>query len=161
MSFSVKYTMDGLIERLQATRDAIPEIMSEAVKEIESLAVIALEDACPVDDDENNGTLSGEEGHLVHSFVALDPEASGAKVTGEVATLEPVKFQYVTQGTIGPIFPAEKHALWWPGLAHPVAWVNGQDANPFDQEAKGEFESLIPDVMQEAVAKIAEKLKGL
>jgi hypothetical protein len=92
MSFSVKYTMDGLIERLQATRDAIPEIMSEAVKEIESLAVIALEDACPVDDDENNGTLSGEEGHLVHSFVALDPEASGAKVTGKSQRLSQLNF---------------------------------------------------------------------
>jgi hypothetical protein len=56
-----------------------------------------------------------------------------------ITTDAPWKFTWVTQGTAPHlILPRYKRALWWPGLEHPVAYVNhpGTSPNPFNERVE-------------------------
>jgi len=59
-----------------------------------------------------------------------------------VETSEPLKHAVVSRGAKPPtfgegyIFPRQKKALWWPGLAHPIHHVSGHpgiEKNPFEE----------------------------
>lgn len=147
MSFIVDTSgLLALMDKVANARDAIPMVMEAAMAGIGLDAVTELSIASPYDASANNGVLPGEEGHLNESFSASDviPTAEGADV--EVKTSEPIKFFYVTEGTVDvePIFPLYKRALWWPDAAHPYAFVHGQQANPFHKQVLQDLESGEP-----------------
>lgn len=158
--FTLKNNTAQIIQRLQAAQAAIPDLVATGVEQLGELSVTSLHDHCPVDEEDNNGVLPGEAEHLADSFVTGDVSV-GVVSTMEIGTTEPIKYQYVTEGTDSPILPVEKKALWWPALEHPVASVSGQEPQPFQLDALAEIESLVPGVGAEVVQKLVEKLKGM
>ena len=133
-----------IIARLQGVIDALGDATTDACDEIANVAVEDLSVNAPYDEEENNETPPGEEGHLNESFYALESITSlGGKSSTGVKTYEPIKLEYVTEGTQTPITPTTKQALWWPALDHPVAMVAGQEPNPFVEET---YNALLPKV---------------
>lgn len=129
-------TFSGL-QALQArVRDAqvlIGPLVARGINSAAQDAVQLVHDACPVDTDEDNVQIPGEEGHLADSFFADPVQETSVGATTTVRTREPIKFSYVTLGTLDkePITPRTKLALWWPSAPHPLASVHGQKANDF------------------------------
>jgi hypothetical protein len=155
MSFSVDTSgLSALIAKIKQVQTDLEPTINEALDEIADEGVALLKQAAPFDPSENNGTIPGEEGHLRDSFQTSAAENQHA----EIITTEPIKFSYVTGGTDSPIFPVSKQAMWWPGAAHPVAQVNGQNANPFHQDVIDDLTTEGSNILQE---KILELLQGL
>ena len=129
-----RVNIDGLLamqERFSSAKSGLGIVLRETTTRAENEAVNQLHTNSPVDDEANNGVLPGEEGHLNESFVGDPVEVNDITSHADVRTEEPIKFQYVTQGTDSPIYPVVKKAMWWPGAAHPMYSVSGQAANPF------------------------------
>lgn len=147
MDFSIDTSaLDTWIARIEAAIEAAPEACAKMANEGGELMTLALGVNAPFDGAPNNGVIPNEAGHLNESF-GYNEAAPGLSCTAEVYTGEPIKYQYVTQGTDTPILPVIKRALWWPDAEHPVASVRGQAANPFQEKAKGEFESEFSGVV--------------
>lgn len=141
----------ALIARLEQALQLIAPGMAQGVQAAADDAVQLTHDACPVDLEEDNGVIPGEEGHLADSFMADPVQESAAGASTTVRTQEPIKYSYVTQGTLDkePILPVTKMALWWPGAPHPVGHVHGQAANDFaagvpDEVASKGYEYFAP-----------------
>jgi hypothetical protein len=143
--------LDEWIARIEAAIEAAPETCARIANEGGDLLALALGVNAPFDGAANNGVLPNEAGHLNQSF-GYNEATPGESCVAEVWTNEPIKYQYVTQGTATPILPVQKMALWWPDAAHPVAFVRGQEANPFQEKAKADFESEFPDAANTIVA---------
>ncbi|GAC1589092.1 MAG: hypothetical protein NVS4B1_33440 [Ktedonobacteraceae bacterium] len=159
MGFTI--TMSGLTamqSRFSIGRDGLGVLMRDGTAAIELEAVNGLHAACPVDNEADNGVIPGEEGHLDESFVGDPVMASVAASHAEVRTQEPIKFQYVTQGTASPILPTVKKAMWWPGAAHPMYSVAGQAADPFQtavaQDIQGRMDAILAPYLQHWLSRL-------
>ena len=145
------FTLEGsdniaaIIARLQNARDMIAPLVAQGLEELGQQTVQQLKDAAPYDPMYNIGVIPGEEEHLNESFSVGDTQVTSAGAEVEVKTSEPIKFQYVTQGTDGPIYPVSAQALAIPGF-HPVASVSGQAANPFQEEVAAWLQDQNPFV---------------
>lgn len=136
-------TVATIIERLLRAREAIAPLVAQGLEEVGQKAVQQLHDASPYDPTENIGVIPGEEEHLNESFSVDTAQVTDTGAEVPIKTSEPIKFQYVTQGTDGPIYPVEAQALAIPG-GHPVASVAGQDANPFQEEVAASLQNENP-----------------
>lgn len=151
MEFNVDTSaLDAWIARIQAAIDAAPEACAKMTNEGAELMALSLGVSAPFDGAANNGVLPNEAGHLNESF-GYEDATPGLSCTAPVWTNEPIKYGYVTQGTATPILPVQKRAMWWPDAAHPVSSVRGQEANPFQEKAKAEFDSEISSTVAATV----------
>jgi hypothetical protein len=153
---------DGLLAlkaRIQTVIDFMPTFCEEAVQLVADEAVLEISVVCPYDGELDNGQIPGEEGHLNMSFYA-ESQQSGIISEMTVKTLEPIKLSYVTGGTNSPILPLSAKALWWPGLAHPVSSVSGQQANDFVTPVRDAIASEVPDIVQPVIDEIMQALNG-
>jgi hypothetical protein len=158
VGFSIDTTaIQAWKQRIIEARDSAAEFCARATDEVANTLVEELQHDAPFDGEENNGVIPGEEGHLNESFGMNNADVS-ENATAEVWTNEPIKFQYVIQGTASPILPVEKQALWWPGAEHPVAWVSGQSANPFHEKSAGtirdELGTIVAPCIQEWLGEV-------
>jgi hypothetical protein len=125
--------LDAFKERLALARAQLPDLMQKAVHDAGEWVAEELSNAAPVGASEGPPPSGDAPGRLSESFYVQDegPES----IT--VRTKQPQKLEYVTQGTgiygkyHTPIVPTTKKALFWPGAAHPVRSVAGQEANDF------------------------------
>lgn len=149
--------LNHLRARIEAGRRLLPDIMELGINTAAEATVQELHEKCPVDDELDNGVIPGEEEHLNESFLATPAQSDGEHSIAQVKTEEPIKFSYVTQGTIdlSPILPVVARGLWWPALRHPVAFVMGQNANPFQEPIKDIVEENGPEYFAEALAELA------
>ncbi len=152
MEFDIDTTeLDAWVARIEAAIAAAPEMCARVANEGGDLLSLALGLNAPFDGAANNGVLPNEVGHLNESF-GYNEATPGEECTAQVWTSQPIKYGYVTQGTATPIFPVQKLAMWWPDAAHPVGMVRGQEANPFQEKAKSDFESEFPGYANAIVA---------
>ena len=148
MSFTVDMRcLEAIQERFLVAQSLLGGVIQEAAETVADDSVEALKSASPYDPEPNNGVIPDEEGHLNESFYTGDAALNGVTATVDVKTTEPIKFQYVTQGTQGPIYPVTKKALWWSALSHPVGSVAGQSANPFQEPVHDEIEATVFDIV--------------
>lgn len=119
--------------RLTVGRDLLGVSLGLGIIDVGEETVRMLQTVTPVDPAPDNGTIPGEEGHLIDSYTVDPVQQSGPSAYTFVRTSEPIKFSYVTQGTEdkAPIVPITAKALWWPDAVHPYASVSGQAANDF------------------------------
>lgn len=147
MGFSIDLSsLQSMRQRVQNAIDTAEQFCATATDEVSTRLVEELQAEAPYDGAANNGVIPGEDGHLRDSF-GSNEATPGQEATGEVWTSEPIKYGYVTQGTASPILPVQKLALWWPDAEHPVSWVSGQQANPFQEKAKDTVESELQDIV--------------
>lgn len=152
MPFTATFNgLQDLIIRLESARTLIAPGMVQGIQAAADDTVLLTHDACPVDLEADNGVIPGEEGHLAESFSADPVIETSVGATTQVRTSEPIKYSYVTQGTLDkePILPVTKQALWWPGAPHPLPSVHGQAANDFatgvpDEVASKGYEYFAP-----------------
>lgn len=152
MAWMIESFVQDTIERLEEAKTLFAEKTVEACDEVANMAVETLAKNAPYDEEANNDNIPGEEAHLNESFFAIQSIATGnGEAQTTVNTNEPIKFEYVTEGTQDkePIRPLIQKALWWPALDHPVASVKGQEPNPF-------FDESYQQVLNEQAAIIAE-----
>lgn len=153
MGFSIDISaIQAWRQRIVDAIDNAGEFCAQATNDVALALVEELEHDAPFDPAENNGVIPGEEEHLNVSFGMNEAPAALSTISG-VWTNEPIKFQYVTQGTVGPIVPVQKQALWWPGAEHPVAWVSGQQANPFQQRSASTIENEMATIVDPCIAR--------
>jgi hypothetical protein len=156
---TIESFVPDVIARLQGVIDAFGDATMDVCNEIANVAVEDLSVNAPYDEEENNETPPGEEGHLNESFYAVEAITSlGGIGSTEVKTHEPVKLEYVTEGTSTPITPTTKQALWWPALDHPVALVAGQEPNPFVEETYNELLTKVDGIVQEIFLQVFEQI---
>jgi hypothetical protein len=163
MAFVIESYIQDLIARLEAARDSLPELTAEASNVIGERSVELLIEGCPIDEAENNGVIPGEEGHLADSFLAVEGIGSVDQAQTDVMTEEPIKFGYVTEGTldVAPIQPTTKKALWWPDAPHPLPQVAGQDPNDFAQQAYDQVMGEVPTLLEETFQPFFDFLRQL
>lgn len=157
--FTIETFIDSIIQNIEdaialfdgATIDACTEIADKAVEIIAKNA--------PYDEEPNNDVIPGEEGHLNESFYALEGISTGnGEAEAAVKTMEPIKLQYVTEGTDTPITPIIKQAMWWPTAEHPVALVSGQEPNPFVDESIPEIEAEVVPIVEDIFTPIFQSM---
>lgn len=163
----MKFTLDvsglrALQARIQfAIEDNVTYTLMEGLQNASDDAVKRLQEESPYDASPNNGVIPGEEGHLSDSFHANEVQDNGDDVVSNtVITQEPIKFQYVTQGTASPIQPKEKKALWWPDAGVPRRSVRGQQANPFHYQVQLDVLKNGDTYFASALAKLKADLEG-
>ncbi len=155
MSFTTDTSgLAAFIAKVKLAATMVDPAMDEALDKIAEEGVLLLQEAAPYDPAENNGVIPGEEGHLRDSFDVVPADSGEA----QIITHEPIKFSYVTQGTETPITPTIKQALWWPELEHPVAWVRGQDPNPFHEEVVDELKQVGSEII---IQTMTDMINGL
>ena len=151
MGFSIDISaIQAWRQRIVEARDTAAEFCAQATNDVALALVEVLQHDAPFDPAENNAMIPGEEEHLNVSF-GMNEAPVALSATAEVWTNEPIKFKYVTEGTVGPILPVEKQALWWPGAGHPVAWVSGQQANPFQQRSASTIENELATIVDPVI----------
>ena len=147
--------LDAMIMRLSAASAAVPGLMQQAVRDAGQMVVDDLSAAAPVGASEGMPPPGDGPGHLNESFYAQDE----GETTVSVRTRQPLKLQYVTQGTgiyagKGRIRPRTAKALMWPGAAHPYRSVAGEPPNDFVSPVIDGFdgqEALLP-IVDELIA---------
>lgn len=156
--------LDALRQRVARARAALPGLLQQAVQDAGTWVAQNLSDGAPVGQGEG-GALpppGDAPGRLAESFYVQGESSAfsnGAAVT--VRTHQPLKLQYVTQGTgvyagRGRIYPTTKRALYWSGADHPVRSVAGQRPNDFVTPALAEM----PDA-QEVLSVVVEQLQEI
>lgn len=165
MSYNVN--VRGLLQlqnRLEKAQSQIPRATLKGLDVLAKAGTFSLLVSAPYDPAPDNGVIPGEEGHLRNSFYALPSVSTGlASGLAEVGTHEPIKFQYVTQGTLyaTPIRPIRAKALWWPSLSHPVPFVRGQAPNPFQEKAKEKIEVKAENIFTVSFYPVLRTLAGI
>jgi hypothetical protein len=148
-----KSSLQAFMTRLQAIMDDAPALSSLAVEAVAAEAMTLIVAATPYDAEADNGTIPDEEGHLNESY-SVTPASDDVVSEAQVMTSEPIKYGYVTGGTmdVGPIMPVQAKGLWWPSAAHPFKQVSGQEANPFQQQVltdiNDELDDLVSPIIQ-------------
>ena len=127
--------LDALILRFMDARAALPGLMQQAAHDAGDMLKDELAAAAPVGKSEGPPPPGDASGRLADSFYVMD-DSAGVESTVSVRTLQPLKLQYVTQGTgiyagKGRIYPTTKKALYWPGASNPYRSVAGQEPNDF------------------------------
>lgn len=163
MSFSIESRINDIIATLREAQQELSDFTYAAAADVSLFAVETLSEKSPFDEAPNNDSPEGEEGHLRDSFAYMPSVTTGNEDVMLVYTEQPIKFQYVTQGTLdaAPIEPVEKKALWWPDAPHPLHEVAGQDPNPFQEEALAIIQGEIPAIVTEALAPVFDTLRNL
>jgi hypothetical protein len=162
MPWSIESYIQDAIAKLEEAKIAFAEKTVEACDAVANMAVETISKKAPFDEEENNDVIPGEEGHLNESFYAIQAIATGdGQATTSVNTNEPIKFEYVTEGTMdkSPIRPVVKKALFWPALEHPVASVKGQEPDEFFNEAYDEIVNEAGSVVDETFAPVIDMLR--
>lgn len=156
--------LKALYSRIEAVmEDDFGSMLAEGVQAASEDAVKLLEEAAPYDAAPDNGIIPGEGEHLIDSFYANEATPKGnALATNTVRTEEPIKFQYVTEGTLtaAPIKPKTKQSLWWPDAGYPRRQVQGQAPNPFQEPLVGEIEANGDEYFAETLGLLKVDLEG-
>lgn len=162
MAWTIESYVQDMIARLEEAKTQFEEKTVEACDEIANTAVETLSKNAPYDPEPNNDVIPGEEGHFNESFYAIQAISVGNGIAQTaVETNEPIKFEYVTQGTMdkSPIEPLVKKALWWPALDHPVYSVQGQEPNPFFDESYQQILDEAPTIVEEIMTPVFDLLR--
>lgn len=163
MPFTGTFTgLQSIVARLENARQQIAPGIAVAIQAAADDAVQETHDLSPVDMEENNGVIPGEEGHLNESFYADPVQETSVGAATTVRTREPIKYSYVTQGTLdkAPIHPVTKQALWWPSAPHPLGSVQGQAPNDFAAGVPDTIASRGNEYFQPVLDAIAQALQG-
>lgn len=165
MAFEVVTRINDIIGKLNLIKQDLKDYTEIAANDVALYAVEQLAAKAPYDEGEDNVTPPGEEGHLRDSFYygAAFQVTASAITEVEVKTQEPLKFEWVTQGTedVAPIQPQQAKALWWPDAPHPLWQVAGQAPNPFQEEVYSQVVSEAPTIIQEALQPVIDELRNL
>lgn len=153
-----------LIARVQEARSILPQLLVDAAQSAGDAVVDELSAAAPKG--QGGGTpLPGDaSGPLFESFHAT-AENQGNVGVATVSTTQPLKLQYVTEGTgiyvgKGRIVPLTKKALMWEGAPHPMKSVAGQRANDFVSPVLADAVETVAGEVQTAVEELVGILGG-
>jgi hypothetical protein len=148
LTFTDMGNLSGLMARVERATQEIDPLVAQALAQTGEQMVTALHDAAPV------GT-GRTDGHLNESFYAHEEGLSLLIFTSQAE-----KYHFVTAGTPTPIRPVTKRFLYSPELPHPMAWVRGQEANPFSQPIFDEAEQYVRDNIEPLAQQIALIIEG-
>jgi hypothetical protein len=153
-----------LIARVQKARAELPRITTEAAQRAGDTLTQQLSSAAPRGKNPGPPPPGDAPGPLSKSFSAL-AEWKGPGATLELRTNQPLKLQYVTQGTgiyvgKGVIKPLVKKALFWPGAAHPYRSVKGIKGKDFVKPVTSKGLDAVKAEMQKATQEIQAILGG-
>jgi hypothetical protein len=161
------YTLDtsglqALIQRLKQAQQTLPAVVFAGVQLVADETLAALVEATPYDPAPDNGVIPGEEAHLRDSYQLTPVELQAVQAECDLRTTEPIKFGYVTQGTldVAPIYPVVKRGLWWPQLRHPVPQVAGQAPHPFQAPLPQEISDRMEDILAPVLSAWEQELTG-
>ncbi len=156
--------IDVLRKRIEEAEKEFTPLLQKAAKEGGEVVAYFLKDKAPHGRGGGPPPPGDAPGTLARSFHVVEKHQSNA-VAIEVQTTQPLKLQYVTQGTgvhigKGRIYPTKKRALYWQGASHPVRSVAGQRANDFVSPVLTKVEGAIRPEMTTVVRKLNGILGG-
>lgn len=134
-----------LLAKARLAKDMMLPMVTAGMEEVVVEGVNALSEAAPIGEnhleDIYHPPPGDAPGRLADSFRSGGVISTAQGAHGEVSTVQPLKFKFVTQGTPALIFPKYKRYMYWEGAPHPMAMVHGQEPNPFQEDA-------LPNVME-------------
>ncbi len=156
--------LTDLIARVQEARSILPQLLVDAAQSAGDAVVDELSSASPHGQGGGSPLPGDSSGHLAESFYAVAEQQSDTAVV-EVRTSQPLKLQYVTEGTgvyvgKGRIVPTTKKALYWPGAEHPYRSVAGQRANDFVSPVLADATDTVAGEVQTVVEELSGILGG-
>jgi hypothetical protein len=156
MAFTLTVTgIDELRARIAALRAALPEAMRSALDTTGTAVVGDLQQQAPSGgNDDAPPPLGDAPGKLRDSFISEITE-DGLQATLLVSTTQPQKLAWVRYGR-GPVYPVNKKALFWPGLAHPVKYAGPSQPNEFVEPVISQAPDFAIAAFEEAVNAVLE-----
>jgi len=156
--------LDMLIARVRKARTELPRVTQAAAQRAGDTLTQQLSSAAPRGKNPGPPPPGDASGPLSRSFSSL-AEQSGSGATLELKTNQPLKLQYVTQGTgvyvgKGVIRPLTKKALFWPGAGHPYRSVKGMKGKDFVKPVIDKANDVVKVEMKKAAQEIDAILGG-